>query len=206
MRGGFVSEKWVNTYSVLQTIAKDQNRLHIERALGLLWCVESDSFSFKMEVKQQSLTRWGTLSTTTSVYDALGFLSPITLSTKMLQQELCRRNCGWDDAIPPDILQRWEVWLLGVKLLSSFKTECCLKPETFGKPICSQDCQQRWLWHCKLHHCDDHAKFLLGKTSVTPIMAVTIPRLEWTAAVLAARVDGKSSWQSLCFGQTVHLC
>lgn len=139
------------------------------------------------------------LSTTSSVYNALGFLSPVTLSAKMLQQELCRRNCRWDDAIPPDILQQWEVWLQEVKLLSSFKPECCLKPENFGDPLCSQ-----------LHHFadaskdgygtvsyirlknsrgEDHVTFLLGKARVTPVKAVTIPRLELTAACLAARVD-----------------
>ena len=211
-RGGFVLEKWVsNSRSVLQTIAEDQwakdikeldldrDKLPIERALGLLWCVESDSFKFKMEVKQQSLTRRGMLSITSSVYDPLGFLAPVTLSAKMLQQELCRRKSGWDETIPTDILQRWEMWLQEVKLLSSFKAERCLKPIGFGEPLGSQ-----------LHHFADaskdgygtvsyirlrnsrgnvHVAFLLGKARVTPLKAVTIPRLELTAAVLAARVD-----------------
>lgn len=211
-RGGFVLEKWVsNSRSVLQSIAEDQkakdlreldldrDKLPVERALGLLWCVESDSFKFKLEVKQQSLTRRGMLSTTSSVFDPLGFLSPVTLSAKMLQQELCRRNCGWDDAIPPDILQQWEVWLQEVTLLSLFKAVRCLKPQNFGDPIASQ-----------LHHFADaskdgygtvsyirlknsrgehHVTFLLGKARVTPLKAVTIPRLELTAAVLAVRVD-----------------
>lgn len=55
-RGGFVSEKWIsNSRSVPQSIRKDlkdRHKLPIEKALGLLWCVESDSFKFKMEVKQ----------------------------------------------------------------------------------------------------------------------------------------------------------
>ena len=86
-----------NSHSVLQSIAEDQrakdlkeldldrDKLPIERALGLLWCVESDSFKFKMEVKQQSLTGRGMLSTTSSVYYPLGFLSPVTLPAKMLE-------------------------------------------------------------------------------------------------------------------------
>ena len=99
-RGGFILEKWIsNSRAVLQTIPEDQRAkelkelnldrddLPIERALGLLWCVESDSFKFKLEVKRQSLTRRGMLSITSSVYDPLGILAPVTLSAKMMQQE-----------------------------------------------------------------------------------------------------------------------
>ena len=115
-RGGFVLEKWIsNSRTVLQTKQKakelkdldlDRDNLPLERALGLLWCVESDSFKFKMEVKQQALTRRGMLSITSSVYDPLGILAPVTLPAKIMQQELCRRSCGWDDAMPPDIVQQ----------------------------------------------------------------------------------------------------
>lgn len=42
----------------------DQDKLPVERALGLLRCVETDSFRFKIEIKQQALTRRGMLSTT----------------------------------------------------------------------------------------------------------------------------------------------
>ena len=77
-------EKWIsNSRAVLQTIAEDKwakdlkelnldrDKLLIKRALGLLWCVESDSI-----------------------------VAPVTLLAKMMQQELCRRSCDWNDAIP----------------------------------------------------------------------------------------------------------
>lgn len=41
-----------------------QDKLPVDLALGLQWCVESDSFRSKMELKQQSLTRCGMLSLT----------------------------------------------------------------------------------------------------------------------------------------------
>ena len=50
--------------------------LPIERALGIQWCVESDSFQFHLQLKEQSMTRHGILSTVASVYDPLGFLAP----------------------------------------------------------------------------------------------------------------------------------
>lgn len=211
-RGGFVLEKWIsNSRAVLETISEEQkakelkdldldrDNLPLERALGLLWCVESDSFQFKMEVKQQALTRRGMLSTTSSVYDPLGILAPVTLPAKIMQQELCRRSCGWDDAIPPDIVHQWRRWLEDIKLLASLKVDRCIKPKDFGEPIHSQlhhfaDASENGygtVTYIRLMNCkgDVHVAFLLGKARVTPIQMVTIPRLELTAAVLAARVD-----------------
>ncbi len=211
-RGGFILEKWVsNSRAVLQSVTEDRRAkelkelnldrddLPMERALGLLWCVESDSFKFRMEVKHQPLTRRGMLSMTSSVYDPLGMLAPVTLSAKMMQQELCRKSCGWDEAMPLDIGNQWKRWLDELQLLTSFKVDRCIKPKDFGAPI-----------HSQLHHFADaskdgygtvsyirlqnsrsktHVAFILGKARVTPLKSVTIPRLELTAAVLVARVD-----------------
>lgn len=132
---GFVVEKWIsNKRNVLQSIPENQwakdlkelnldgDKLPIERALGLLWCVETDNFKFKTEIKQAH-TRRGMLSVTSSIYDPLGILAPVTLSAKMMQQELCRRKCGWDDALPPDILRKWNSWIEGLAFLSSFQLQ-----------------------------------------------------------------------------------
>lgn len=64
-KGGFTLEKFVsNSRGVLQAIAAerrakdlkeldlDHDKLPVERALGLLWCMETDSFRFKIELKQ----------------------------------------------------------------------------------------------------------------------------------------------------------
>lgn len=96
-------EKWIsNSRVVLQAISEEQrakdlkmldldiDKLPMERALGLQWCVETDAFKFKMELKHQALTRLGMLSVNSSVFDTWGFLAPVTLQAKMMQQELCK--------------------------------------------------------------------------------------------------------------------
>ncbi len=156
-KGSFILEKWIsNSRVVLQAISEekrakdlkeldlDRDSLPLERALGLQWCVETNSFRFKMEMKQQSLTRRGMLSVTSSVYDPLGFLAPVTLPAKMMQQELCRRGCGWDDDLPKDILPRWKRWLEDLDQLSAFNVARCIKPVGFGK-----------VKHAQLHHFAD---------------------------------------------------
>ncbi len=211
-KGGFTLTKWTsNSQSVLQSVAEehrardskelnlDRDELPIKRALGLLWCVETDSFKFKMVKKEQPHTRRGVLSIVSSVYDPLGFLSPVTLPTKSLLQELCRRGCNWDDNIPEDLEHKWTAWLNELERITSFKVNRCVKPKDFGRPT-----------HAELHHFSDasergfgtvtylrlqnsrnsiHVAFMLGKARVTPLKQMTIPRLELTAAVLAVRVD-----------------
>ena len=49
----------------------DQDKLPIERALGIQWSAESDKFCFKIVIKERPPTRRGILSTMSSIYDPL---------------------------------------------------------------------------------------------------------------------------------------
>lgn len=82
----------------------DRDSLPVERALGLQWFVETDSFNFKKALKEQP-TKIGTLPMVSSVYDLLGFLAPLTLSAKLILQDLCRLGHGLDDVIPEALQQ-----------------------------------------------------------------------------------------------------
>ncbi len=211
-QGGFTLTKWIsNKRTVLHSLHEecrakewkeldlDKDSLPVERALGLLWCAETDSFKFKIEIQEKSCTRRGMLSVSSSVYDPLGFLAPVVLPAKIMLQELCRRNFGWDETVPHDILRGWTRWLKELNALSEFKVERCVKPIKCGSCI-----------HAQLHHFSDaseqgygtvtylriqnssgdiHVSFLMGKARVTPLKDITVPRLELTAAVLAVRVD-----------------
>lgn len=73
------------------------------------------------------------LSTISSVYDPLGFLAPVTLPPKVMQQELFRRECAWDDALPPDILSQWKAWLEDLDQFNVFEVPRCVKPVDFGE-------------------------------------------------------------------------
>ena len=60
----------------IQELNLTKDSLPIERALGIQWCVESDTLQFRIELKDQPLTRRGVLSTVSSVCDHLGMLAP----------------------------------------------------------------------------------------------------------------------------------
>lgn len=211
-KGGFHLTKWIsNSRAVLAAIPEeerarevkdldlDQDVLPVERALGVRWCVQSDTFKFSITFQDRPLTRRGILSTVSSFYDPLGILAPVIFTAKRILQDLCRKRLGWDDPIPASAIQEWTDWVKDLQLLEDFRIRRCLKPTNFGEATMAQ-----------LHHFTDaseggygtvtylllenqqgqkHSAFIMGKSRVAPLKPVTIPRMELTAAVMAARMD-----------------
>lgn len=210
-RGGFRLNKWVsNSKALLPSLPEgdcakkvkdldlDQGIMSVERALGVQWCIKTDSFKFKIELQEKPLTHRGILSMVSSIYDPLGMLAPVILSAKQILQELCCLKLGWDEKIPERIQRAWFIWLKDLQLLENYKIRRCLKPDGFGEPVSAQ-----------LHHFADasnrgygtvsylrmsnkyrvHYAFLIGKARVAPLKPITIPRMELTAAAVAVRMD-----------------
>ena len=152
--------------------------------------MESDTFSFNVNIKLKPPTRRGILSVVSSVYDPLGLATPFVLTAKRLLQDLCRLKLGWDDPISPEDSIRWELWLADLPKLSQFSVERCIKPRGFEVISSSQ-----------LHHFSDaseiglgtvsylrlvnnqgevHCSFLCAKSRVASLKTATIPRLEFS--------------------------
>lgn len=110
LSGGFHLSKWMsNSRALLMSIPEedrasgikdldlDNDQLPTERALGVQWCTNSDTFKLKIEVQQKPCTRRGILSVVSSAFDPLGFLAPFVLPAKLLLRELCKGKKAWDD-------------------------------------------------------------------------------------------------------------
>lgn len=183
--------------------AKDLNltfdESHIERALGIQWCIASDDFQFRIIIKERPLSRRGVLSTVASIYDPLGFVAPFVLIGKKILQQMCRERVGWDEPLSDDLRPQWEAWLLDLSNLADIKIQRCHIPSTFQK-----------VEQYELHHfCDAsvsgygqctylrvvnasgevHCSLVMGKARVTPTKVTTIPRLELSSAVVAVRTS-----------------
>ncbi|KAK3724031.1 hypothetical protein QZH41_007681 [Actinostola sp. cb2023] len=104
-KGGFRLHKFTsNTTEVIQSIPKqeradgmknldmDVETMPIERALGVQWCVESDTFQFRITLKDRPFTRRGI-----SVFDPLGLVAPVILLGKRILQSLCQEGVDWDE-------------------------------------------------------------------------------------------------------------
>ena len=210
--GGFHLTKFIcNRRNVLESIPENERSkdvkaldlqcddLPIERALGVQWCVKSDTFKFRITVKDKPITRRGILSVVSSIYDPLGFAAPFTLAAKRLLQDLCREErFGWDDELPEAYCTRWEKWRNELPLLERMAVPRCVRPTDFGE-IKSKEihvfADASTVGYGSVAYqrlCGDeghiHCSFLMGKARLAPIKAVTIPRLELTAATLSVRL------------------
>ena len=107
-----------------------EDKLPIERALGVQWCVESDVVNFRIKLKVRPCTRRRILSTISSIYDPLGFIAPVVLSGKTIVQRLSLSARSYMP-IADETFAQWERWRS--QLFSSAVVPSCFKPPMFLK-------------------------------------------------------------------------
>ena len=107
----------------------EKDTLPVERALGVLWNVEKDVFTFGSAMIKKPTTRRGLLSVTSSLYDPMGFVAPVVLTAKKLLQKLCK--LGWDEEIPKEVKTEWIQWLTDLQYLPNISISRCFTPSGF---------------------------------------------------------------------------
>ena len=207
-RGGFRLTKWCsNDRNLIATVLVTERApsvvdldladLPVEHTLGVRWDMEMDVFKFRIKDQAKAPTCRRILSVVSSMYDPLGFVAPVILPAKSLLQSLCKRKYGWDKEISEEDSAAWHGWLKELVSLRAVSVPRCFKPPEFGAVV-----------NVQLHHFSDaskygysaasylrivdnngaiHCSFVLGKSRVTPLKVVSIPRLELTAAVVAVK-------------------
>ena len=213
-RGGFQLTKWMsNNREVLSAFPEDEHApaiknldlksecLPTDRALGIHWDVEEDTFKLVVSAREHPENRKGVLSSIATVYDPLGFASPLILIGREINQELCRLKYDWNEALPKDLLVRWKEWKEGLASLKDFKIPRCYTPKSFGEITSAEihhfaDASQEHGYgtasYLRLTNDKDevHCSFVMGKSRVKPLKStMTVPKLELTAATLLIRMN-----------------
>lgn len=208
--GGFKLVKWASNHEkVMETISVNEQSKNlclssdkicqVEHVLGLQWDVKRDIFSIRTVEKQSPPTKRGLLSMLASVYDPLGMVSPVVVVAKIIFQSECRLSKGWDEKLSAENMSLWAKWKEDLNQLSNFNIPRCVKPLDFNKDL-------TYSFH---HFCDAsqyaygvvsylrvqdssgrvYCSFLTSKSRLAPMKAISIPRLELSAAVLAVKVE-----------------
>ncbi len=158
----------------------------------------TDTFMFRIEDDQRPFTRRGVLSTVNSLYDPLGFLTPITVNGRLILRELTKQAEDWDIPLLKDMETEWTRWKRSLRDLeglqiprpyTSFSTagalrrELCIFADASVKAIAA-------VAYIKVtsHQEQTEIGFVFGKAKLAPQPDLTIPRLELCASVLAIEI------------------
>ena len=221
-RGGFTLAKFMSTeHDVISSIPPDDRAKSLqglsiedatlpqESALGLQWNVEGDFFTYLARIEEKPYTRRGLLSTTAGLYDPLGLIAPIVLVPKLIQQELCRQQLGWDDAIPEAQEKAIRDWRSSTDSLANIRVPRCFQkgPSAYSERELHVFCDASEQAYGVAAYIKVMAEeevsvsLVLGKSRVAPLKTISIPRLELTAAALAAKISsflkGEFDWDEL---------
>nr|XP_027230539.1 uncharacterized protein LOC113822194 [Penaeus vannamei] len=173
----------------LQLNLEDQST---ERALGMLWHVNTDYLGFDVQVMHnRTQTKRNVLSTLSTVFDPLGYVSPFILQARRIFQQLCRLQKGWDEPLPG-------TGLADLPEIKRFKVPRCFNPTGLT------------IKKAQLHHFSDASEYgygvasylrvtlednsvyinlIMAKSRLAPLKGSTIPRLELAGALEAVRLD-----------------
>ena len=102
----------------------------VQRALGVLWDISADAFTFKVSLEKRPFTRRGVLSILNSLYDPLGLAAPVIARGKLLLRSMMA-NLGnlqaesWDEPLPEELRPAWEAWCKALQALTLLMVPRC---------------------------------------------------------------------------------
>ena len=68
--------------------------------------IRTDTFGFKISLKDKLTTKRVMLSKLSSVYDPLGLASPFILKGRIVIQKLCQGNTGCDNTVSDEVQKK----------------------------------------------------------------------------------------------------
>ena len=212
--GGFELRKWASNSPQLLSVIPEGHRaisnvLAFEddaassvHALGLLWHTINDTFtiSFSPPAKLvgKPFTKRLVLAAVASVFDPLGLIAPIITPCKVFMQTLWSRNLNWDQRLPDDLLAVWQELWNSLPELADITVPRMVKPPGIPTLIhlhvfadASETAYGACAYLVVTIDAASSSHLVCSKSRVAPLKALTIPRLELCAALVAARLAHK---------------
>ncbi|XP_033759513.1 uncharacterized protein LOC117341759 [Pecten maximus] len=180
----------------LKSLDLEEDVLPIQHSLGMSWDLNKDIFKFDVNVIEKTGTRRNMLSALNSIFDPIGFISPVTIHGRILLRELTT-GTAWDEIISDEQQERWNAWTSSLQHLGDVQIPrmCVPISLTTAKSVqlhiysdASEKAIAAVAYVTSKDDNETHTGFVMGKAKLAPSQGHSIPRLELCAAVLAVEV------------------
>ncbi|XP_066940966.1 uncharacterized protein [Macrobrachium rosenbergii] len=191
---------WVSNNSKFNEdigINQEKLNLHDVNVLGISWNSVSDEISLyqskkvcKEECMHHQITKRLALSVISSVFDPLGFLSPVLIKGKLFIQKLWKCKYSWDEQLPESLVQEFQSICQSLSQISAIKfPRCVINPNISDLHIfCDSSAVAYGLVAYAVDSGNKSSNLLMSKVRVAPSPPLTIPKLELLALTLATRL------------------
>ncbi|EYC07260.1 hypothetical protein Y032_0071g556 [Ancylostoma ceylanicum] len=169
---------------------EDKSTTSMAKVLGLEWAATTDTFKIKCNIQSDTkITKRMILHANASVYDPLGWMSPLLVRNKAFFQSLWKKNYEWDDVLDEDDQEQWrKLRSSTVGFTKEIPRKVAHKQEEQALSVFS-DASALAMAACAYIRSNDNQHLLVAKTKLPSIKGVhTIPKLEINALTIATRL------------------
>ncbi|XP_074658424.1 uncharacterized protein LOC141911298 [Tubulanus polymorphus] len=111
--GGFDLCEWTSNSTALRELAETNNTLNRNEEvsnLGMIWNITDDTLKYKQGQKPANIaTKREVVKSVSNLYDPLGYLSPVHVSSKIFIQQLWLNDLKWDELLNDELEMQWRV-------------------------------------------------------------------------------------------------
>ena len=186
-----------NLSQVKEILSSEGQESHV---LGLKWDHVLDTLVVSRGVIRElkdTVTQRTVLSFVSSVFDPIGLVAPYTVRARLLLKEIWRiSGQQWNNPLPLDLNAKLLEWRSGLPILGQLIIPRCYFPSAvdkiklhmFGDSSQEVFCAVGFLRARIIDTHETKLAFILGKARVAPMKAISIPKLELQASLLATRL------------------
>lgn len=126
--GGFKLQKWCsNSHDLLDHIIKKNQRSSSSivfkssdsiKVLGLSWNKNTDQFEYHFnlpDTDDEDVTKRKVLSTIARLYDPMGWIAPVIITSKIFIQKLWKSKLSWEEKLNSQLLPEWQRFKKDIK-------------------------------------------------------------------------------------------
>ena len=185
---------WASNSPSLMDLAHQHKEKEMVKVLGLCWNIRLDDLSLKPEPASCTLvTKHEILRYTSSIFDPLGLVTPVTITAKLLLQELWEDQVAWDTELNATYKLKWAFITPDILVASQYFPRQFIPnlPLADSSVIALHvfaDASPKAYGAVVYIQCGNHSSLVISKSRVAPLKQHSLPRLELMAAVIAARL------------------